>query len=68
MALAQWLGEEAWTPEYVSRARQLIDSDSLLHPTARRRLLEAQAARIERHRPFENSATSVVSGQSMTLA
>lgn len=50
MALAQWLVEAAWTPEYVNRARLLIESDSLLHATAKRRFLEVQTARVERHR------------------
>jgi hypothetical protein len=47
-ALAHWRSEGVWLPDYVERARQLIESDCLLHAAGKRRLLDAQAKRLER--------------------
>ncbi len=48
-ALAHWRSEAVWLPDYVEKARQLIESDSLLHAAGKRRLLEALANRLERY-------------------
>jgi tetratricopeptide (TPR) repeat protein/Zn-dependent protease len=48
-ALAQWRSDGVWLADYVERARQLIESDSILNPVAKKRLLEEQEARLRRH-------------------
>jgi tetratricopeptide (TPR) repeat protein len=64
LALAQWHAEGEWSPEYVDKAWQLIELDSLLHRAGKRRLLAAQSARLKRHRPLD---TPAIPKQSITM-
>ena len=56
-ALARWRGAREWTPSFIAQARNLIETDPLLTPSAKARFLEAEARRLERHgRPDDAEA------------
>jgi len=51
LALAQWQLAGEWRPAALDEARMLVEADRLLSPAAKRRILETQAARVERYGP-----------------
>ena len=51
LALARWHAYGAWMPRCMDEARILIEADPLLSPAAKKRVLETQAARLERYGP-----------------
>ncbi|HLK65627.1 MAG TPA: site-2 protease family protein [Bryobacteraceae bacterium] len=49
LAIAEWKSGSEWEPLYANEAHSVIQSDVLLRPAAKARLLESQISRLKRH-------------------
>jgi tetratricopeptide (TPR) repeat protein len=59
LALAHWRATSEWTAAAMDESRRLIEADPLLSPAAKTRILETQAARVERYGPTQEVRAAV---------